>query len=727
MLYFRTTKRLICTLLFLCPFFAIGQETTKGTVVLSLNKLTNDSTSAYLLNKWRFIEADSPAMALPEYDDNKWQEIDPEIRIGKHPDAKSNSFNSIGWFRYSFIADSSITNIPLALSMTQYGASEVYLDGKKIDTFGIINGRHNTVYYDPQGIPAVFIIQTPGSHVLAVRYANFEAQNNHNRYGRDFAGFKMEIGQAKYLIIRSYNATRVFTFIYILFFGIFISLAFLHLFLFLYHRSFKPNLFFCIFCLSLAGGFLIAFLNRLSGDPRIAINSVFFSLLAGMSAAYSLSGFLNELFNKGKLRFRIITACCIGIILMWFIKANAARICAVAIIAFVPIEAVTLTVIAIFRRVKGARILGTGVLLFCMFILSLFVMQIVKGNDNVNGNTVAGFIYLIFMGMAILSLPVSMSLYLAWKFATVNKDLKNQLNQVQILSDKSLEQERETKQILETQNEVLEKEVAIRTAEIVAQKQLIELKNKAITDNIDYAQRIQSAILPDTKLIYKTLTQSFILFLPKDIVSGDFYAFAERNGRIFIIAGDCTGHGVSGAFMSMIGSSLLNQIINEKGIEQPARILTELNKAVIEALKQSENESNDGMDIAICSFDQSMNELQYAGANRPLWLVRNNEIITYSPDKFPIGGLQMARDRAFTNHSIQLQPSDTIYIFTDGYSDQFGGPHGKKLMKAKFRETLLSIQPMDMLEQETHLRQFFEQWKGDTEQVDDVLVIGVRI
>ncbi len=255
----------------------------------------------------------------------------------------------------------------------------------------------------------------------------------------------------------------------------------------------------------------------------------------------------------------------------------------------------------------------------------------------------------------------------------------------------------------------------------------LQVKNKAITDNVTYAQRIQSAILPDLKLISKAFPQSFVLFLPKDIVSGDFYVFAEKNDRTLIIAGDCTGHGVSGAFMSMIGSSLLNQIINEKGFVLPSTILNELNKAVIESLKQSENDSSDGMDVAVCSLNRERNELHFSGANRPLWLIRGNELSQIRPDKIPIGGLQVARERSFTNHVIMLQPGDSLYIFTDGYADQFGGDHGKKLMTAKFKETLLSIQHLAMPEQEKHLNNVFSQWKGNHEQVDDVLVIGVKV
>jgi len=325
--------------------------------------------------------------------------------------------------------------------------------------------------------------------------------------------------------------------------------------------------------------------------------------------------------------------------------------------------------------------------------------------------------------------PLSAAIVLARRNGMNQKQLVNQVKSIQKLSHENLEREKERQLLLENQNTELERKVKERTVEVERQKELIEIKNKAITDNLTYAQRIQSAILPDIKLIYKALAQSFILYLPKDIVSGDFYAFAERNGRVLIIAGDCTGHGVSGAFMSMIGGSLLNQIINERGIEEPALILNQLNASVIEALNQSENDSAaaDGMDVSVCSFDLNSNELQYAGANRPLWLIRNNNIETFAPDKFPIGGLQMARDRVFTNYTVRLQKNDTIYIFTDGYADQFGGGLGKKMMTAKFKEMLLSIQGMDMREQEKHLKDHFEEWKGHNEQVDDVLVIGVRV
>jgi serine phosphatase RsbU (regulator of sigma subunit) len=323
--------------------------------------------------------------------------------------------------------------------------------------------------------------------------------------------------------------------------------------------------------------------------------------------------------------------------------------------------------------------------------------------------------------------PLSAAIVLGRRNSLNQRKLAEQLQSIEHLSVENLAKEKEKKQILENQNTELEIKVTERTHEVLEQKQLIETKNQAITENLVYAQRIQSALLPDVRLIGKPFNGSFVLYLPKDIVSGDFYSFSDAGNQALVIAGDCTGHGVSGAFMSMIGSSLLTQIINEQGIENPAQILNSLNAAVIDTLKQTRNDSNDGMDIAACLFDFVTNELTFAGANRPLWLVRDNAIEVIKPDKFPIGGLQVSSSREFKSHVIKLQPNDVVYLSTDGYADQFGGEKGKKMMTAKFKETLLAIQHMDMGQQHIYLHNFFQEWKGAEEQVDDVLVIGIKV
>lgn len=262
--------------------------------------------------------------------------------------------------------------------------------------------------------------------------------------------------------------------------------------------------------------------------------------------------------------------------------------------------------------------------------------------------------------------------------------------------------------------------------ELAMQKAIVDQKNKDITDSINYAQRIQEAVLPDREIKSKIFPSAFVYFRPRDIVSGDFYWFAEKNGRKFIAAVDCTGHGVPGAFMSIIGNHLLNEIILGKSILQPAEILNHLHEGVISALKQNEHKKQpDGMDIALLSFNGS--ETEYAGANRPLYIISDNSLQEIKPDKFPIGGKDAYQDKKFTNHRLKINKGSMMYISSDGYADQFGGETGKKFMTKNFKNLLLSIAEKSPPEQEKILNNTFEQWKGSREQVDDVLVIGIRI
>lgn len=260
----------------------------------------------------------------------------------------------------------------------------------------------------------------------------------------------------------------------------------------------------------------------------------------------------------------------------------------------------------------------------------------------------------------------------------------------------------------------------------------IEVKNKDITDSINYAKRIQAAILPAVEDLQKQLSNSFIIYQPKDIVSGDFYWFAEKGNQLIVAIADCTGHGVPGAFMSMVGNDILTQIVIEKGITRPNLILTNLHEGVKKSLKQDSNASNtkDGMDIAIVSFDKTnYSNVEYAGALRPLWLIKNNtkEIVEYKADKHSIGGAYTSDARGFTNHELKLSKGDSFYLSTDGYADQFGGELGKKMMTKNMKELLISIQSKTMAEQKVVLENNFQSWKASREQVDDVLVFGVRI
>lgn len=261
------------------------------------------------------------------------------------------------------------------------------------------------------------------------------------------------------------------------------------------------------------------------------------------------------------------------------------------------------------------------------------------------------------------------------------------------------------------------------------QEQIIYQKNKDITDSISYARKIQHAILPTEDLIKRHLPDSFIFYLTKDIVSGDFYWFAHLGGISVIAAVDCTGHGVPGAFMSLIGYNILNRIVNEQKITDPSQILMKLNEGVLEVLYKNESESKDGMDIAICRIDHAHRTIDYAGAMRPLWIASNGVLSEIKGDKFPIGTRPADRQEtiAYTTHTVQAGTNDVFYIFTDGYADQFGGTNNKKYSTRRFKELIVKNSAENFAIQENNIKLEHNQWKGLNEQVDDILVIGFRI
>lgn len=268
--------------------------------------------------------------------------------------------------------------------------------------------------------------------------------------------------------------------------------------------------------------------------------------------------------------------------------------------------------------------------------------------------------------------------------------------------------------------------------EVVEQKTIIEHKNIEITDSIKYAKNIQEALLPNLSNIHTLFAESFVLYMPKDIVSGDFYWFAKNGDTRFIAAVDCTGHGVPGAFMSIVGNTLLNEIVNEKKITRPGDILLELHKGVKIALNQNtqEFERRDGMDITLCAFTHNSGQIEYAGANRPLWVYRKNrnyELEIIKASKFPIGGLELEDHRVYENHVLPVEEGDCLYLFSDGYADQFGGPKGKKFMLTNLQKSIRDSVELPMTQQKQRLETTFNDWKQDTEQIDDVLVIGIRV
>jgi serine phosphatase RsbU (regulator of sigma subunit) len=265
--------------------------------------------------------------------------------------------------------------------------------------------------------------------------------------------------------------------------------------------------------------------------------------------------------------------------------------------------------------------------------------------------------------------------------------------------------------------------------QIMLQKEELSLKNKSITDSINYAKRIQTAMLPPYKLFKSIFPSSFILFMPKDIVSGDFYWVNKLKDKIFISAVDCTGHGVPGAFMSIIGFELFRRITNIEGLSRPSDILNRLNEDFHVIFKDTENVVlRDGMDVAFCSIDKKNMILEFAGAFNPLYLIRDNKITEIKGDRFAIGLDETNfKEQTFKNHIIPIQNGDIFYIFSDGFADQFGGPDGKKYKYRRFRHLLLTLHQLPMEKQHEILENNVIEWRGDQEQVDDILVMGIKI
>ena len=254
----------------------------------------------------------------------------------------------------------------------------------------------------------------------------------------------------------------------------------------------------------------------------------------------------------------------------------------------------------------------------------------------------------------------------------------------------------------------------------------LDEKQKEILNSIHYAKRIQRAMITSDNYFSKYLKDFFIYYKPKDIVSGDFYWALEHENKFYIATADCTGHGVPGAFMSLINISFLNEVIVEREITRPDLILNEVRKSIIKALNpEGTEESKDGMDCVLCCFDFKNNIVEYASANNSFYIIRNKELLVFKSDKMPVG--KGERTDPYTYNKIALQQGDIIYTFTDGYADQFGGPKGKKFKYKQLEETLLAVSHLSMEEQKISLDQKLENWKGNLEQVDDVLIMGIKV
>jgi PAS domain S-box-containing protein len=287
---------------------------------------------------------------------------------------------------------------------------------------------------------------------------------------------------------------------------------------------------------------------------------------------------------------------------------------------------------------------------------------------------------------------------------------------------------RDITQRIKNRRKLLETEAELENAQrIVALKEQVDTQNRKLTASITYARRIQQAMLPPLNTIQEAFTESFVLFRPRDIVSGDFYWYTQQGDLQFVAIADCTGHGVPGAFMSMIGAELLSRIINEQHLYEPGLILSELDRYICENLHKESSEIRDGMDIALCVINRKESYLQFAGAKNPLCYTSDGNMQVLDGDRISIGGMTARQPVRFTTHRLDIKPRNTFYMWTDGYHDQFGGELNRKMGSRNFIGLLDRIHHLPLKEQNNMLNRHLDEWRGNSRQIDDILVMGFRI
>jgi serine phosphatase RsbU (regulator of sigma subunit) len=696
----------------------------KSIDTLSIEKIN----SGFNLNdNWKFFPGDDPLFSQIEFNDSAWYELTQNV---SNPVLDSIYIldPSILWYRFSFYADSSLHGQFSALEYLVKDACEIYYDGKLVKRVGTLKTtvQKGISGFRAESIP-VPILLSKGRHLLAIRYSRFHSEDNNANLKltvlSNESGFRLSLSSLERSMEELSDYSQIF--ILSLFSGIFLTLSIFHFILFIFYRTNRTNLYYSLFTFFL---FIIIFgiYKIVSGaDLNITMRIGILEVVSVLLIPLLFIALLYQIFYKRMLYYfwALSIMLATGLITMFFTryKSEGGLVVGVYVLLTV-IEILRVYFSAWKKKKEGASIFLFGILLppagVTLLALLAFVLSKIGEADS------ASILYnnlAVFFGYSLLlSVSVSMTIYLARDFSRIHEKLNQQLKEIKYLFHKTVSQEEEKKKILENQKAELELKVIERTSELAQ-------KNRDILDNLKYARRIQSAILPETTLIYKTLTDAFIFYKPKDIVSGDFYTFSQKNGKVIIAAADCTGHGVTGAFLSMIGISLLNQLINEQGFTKPAEILNNLNSGIVHALRQKESEITDGMDIAVCCLDLEAMNLEYAGSNRPLYRISDGEFTEIKPDKLAIGGFRLNKDAHFTNHTFKLKSGDCLYLFTDGFADQFGGKEGRKMLSKRMRDLIMTLKDLPMREQQSQFNAFFEEWKGLHEQVDDVLIIGIRI
>jgi len=704
-----------------------------------------------ILNRdWKIHRGDNKEWANPAFDDKDWDSISKNFGNVSKDSSKTmfiiSTNNGIVWLRLHLKVAPSLWHKTLLLQVEQKGASELYLNNTLIESFGKIGNTETEIPYDPGD--NVYHIQLGGDtmQVLAVRYsqnAMLKGQDPNHSIATALNITLANLSKVNELILHD-ELQKQFC---IIVSAVFLTLSLFHLLLFVYYRKTRSNLYYSIFAALMATISLSFYLIIKSHNPVWVITLAKVDSILVALCFFLILVLLYSIFEK-KINWLFWTL--IGLTLLSIITSVINLTVISSILVFTQactasFSGIVIIIKALKKKQKGVWIIASGFLVFLGLLPSLLILTAINSifKRNVNGLLPDEIMFFMW----IFSIPASMSAYLASDFGRTNKKLLLQLVHVKQLSEQNIEKEREKQQIIKQQKEMLEVQVKEKTSEIQDQKNELLQKNTEIIDSILYARRIQNAILPSDEMLKEALGDYLVIFKPKDVVSGDFY-WCHVNGDFVVFAvADCTGHGVPGALMSMIGNSLLNEVVMDGKTLEADLILNELRSKLIITLQQQSggHTTQDGMDIALCVWNKKDNTLQYAGANNPLYRIsenimvdttiqqsgklklHNGHLMEIVGDKQPVGYQEGKMDTVFTKHVIQLHKGDTIYITSDGYIDQFGGVKNKKFTSKRLRDLLSTFNSRSIDSQRMSLVQTIEDWKKYEIQTDDICVFGVRI
>ncbi|WP_190277332.1 adenylate/guanylate cyclase domain-containing protein [Taibaiella lutea] len=486
-------KKIPVLLLLLFPLFLKAQQSSEIMQITKDSILQNEVLS--IRENWLFSTGDNALWATKEFDDTKWMKGFNSLKIAPKDTSLKTVFNGIGWFRFHFHTDSTLTKMPLALTISHPGASAIYLDGLLIKQYGTFSNKGRHEYIDPDHSPVLILISDTGMHVLAVRYENYDILTSREKYENEYGGFKMNIAKAD-VAIDAYRSRVLSNTAILLTSGfIFLTLFVVHLVLFLFYRSDKSNLYFSLFNFGIALSIIMRYLIIIAQGVKFANFIGNLTYISTSVACAAISMLVNYLFGGNKIRPKIILLLCFVGMVSPYINYVYADYYYVGLVVICALEAAVLLSVAMYKKKPGSRIIGVGILFFVLFFGIVMSLAAIN-NGLTTDNPYLGGLLIGLSILAIFSVPLSMSSYLAWSFATVNKVLGEKLVQVEQLSKEAMEHQQEKQHLLESRKGELEKEVALRTTEVIYQKEQIEVQHEALKSEKKKSDELLLNILP---------------------------------------------------------------------------------------------------------------------------------------------------------------------------------------------------------------------------------------